>query len=46
VRHRPGAQPWVEVIDVSGHLITSGWTFVFESDGIPRSEQRSYKYLL
>jgi hypothetical protein len=34
------------VIDVSGRLITSGWTFVFESDGIPRSEQRSYKYLL
>jgi hypothetical protein len=28
------------------HLITSRWTFVFESNGTPRSEQRSYKYPL
>jgi hypothetical protein len=28
-----GVQTWVEVIDVSGHLVSFRSTFVFESDG-------------
>ncbi len=28
-----GVQAWVEVIDLSGDLVSFRWTFVFESDG-------------
>jgi SAM-dependent methyltransferase len=28
-----GVQTWFDLIDVSGHLVSFRWTFVFESDG-------------
>lgn len=28
-----GVRTWVDLIDVSGHLVSFRWTFIFESDG-------------